>query len=118
MILVRRILLLAACLSAAAWLQSVRAVQDADTERADLERERVRLQAQLDQQLQPLGLRAIERAAVSSGERIIDVGCGCGETTLELARRTGPDGAVLGLDLSAAALQSAAVAARQHALNY
>jgi len=32
------------------------------------------------------------------GDRVLDVGCGFGETTLELADRVGPTGSVLGLD--------------------
>lgn len=32
------------------------------------------------------------------GTKVIDVGCGWGDTALELARRTGPEGSVLGLD--------------------
>lgn len=39
-----------------------------------------------------------EKLAVTPGSRIVDVGCGWGDTTLALARKTGPDGFVLGLD--------------------
>ncbi|MDE1949283.1 MAG: methyltransferase domain-containing protein, partial [Burkholderiales bacterium] len=46
------------------------------------------------------GAAALERAAVGAGERVIDVGCGGGETTRELARRVGAAGRVLGLDVS------------------
>lgn len=35
---------------------------------------------------------------VAPGSRIIDVGCGWGDTAIQLARRTGPSGYVLGLD--------------------
>lgn len=35
---------------------------------------------------------------VAPGSRIVDVGCGWGDTAMELARRTGPAGYVLGLD--------------------
>ncbi len=36
--------------------------------------------------------------AITPGARIVDVGCGWGDTALELARKSGPDGQVLGLD--------------------
>jgi len=34
----------------------------------------------------------IERAKVKPGERILDVGCGCGATSAALAREVGPSG--------------------------
>jgi SAM-dependent methyltransferase len=43
---------------------------------------------------------AWDRAGISSGDRILDVGCGPGFTTIELARRTGPSGEVVGIDPS------------------
>lgn len=39
-------------------------------------------------------------ARVRPGDRILDVGCGCGETTAVLARIAGPTGEVVGLDMS------------------
>lgn len=47
----------------------------------------------------PVGRAAIEHAAFRPGERVIDVGCGGGVTTLDIAGRIG-DGHVTGLDLS------------------
>ena len=43
-------------------------------------------QEQLDRQIEPLGLEAIRALAPSAGERIIDIGCGCGQTTVARAR--------------------------------
>src|SRR6266850_2472283 len=60
----------------------------------------VQRQQQLDAQINPLGLVAMQRAEIRPGERALDVGCGCGQTTLELAQRVGASGSVLGIDIS------------------
>ena len=65
------------------------------------------LQDRIDRQIRPLGLAAMERLAPAPGEQVLDVGCGCGDTSLELARRVGPEGGVLGLDISAPMLEVA-----------
>jgi len=44
------------------------------------------------------GTRGIERLAPAAGDRVVDLGCGFGETTLELAGRVGPTGRVVGVD--------------------
>jgi SAM-dependent methyltransferase len=59
---------------------------------------------QLELQLAPLGRRALAALAPRPGETVLDIGCGGGETALELARLVAPDGAVTGVDLSAAVL--------------
>lgn len=48
----------------------------------------------------PIGHALIERADFAPGERVIDIGCGGGATSLEIARRVAPEGSVLGLDIS------------------
>ena len=58
----------------------------------------VQRQQQLDAQINPLGLAAMQRAGVTLGERVLDVGCGCGQTSLELAQRVGAGGSVLGIE--------------------
>ena len=67
----------------------------------------VRFQEQLDRQLEPLGLEAIRALAPAEGERIIDIGCGCGQSSLELSTRVGPAGRVLGVDISTPMLEIA-----------
>src|SRR6185503_7018311 len=57
-------------------------------------------QAGLDIMIAPFGARTIEVLAPRSGEHIVDVGCGCGGTSLELGRRVTSSGGVLGADIS------------------
>lgn len=59
-----------------------------------------RFQEQLDRQIAPLGDAGIRALAPQPGERILDIGCGCGQTTLALAAEVTPGGSVLGLDIS------------------
>jgi SAM-dependent methyltransferase len=67
----------------------------------------VALQSLLDQQLGPLGLATIERAELAAGERVLDIGCGCGQSSLQLAERVAPGGSVLGIDVATAMLERA-----------
>lgn len=57
-------------------------------------------QARLDAMLAVFGDAAIEAAAPSQGEHVLDVGCGAGASSLELAARVGTEGQVLGIDIS------------------
>jgi SAM-dependent methyltransferase len=47
------------------------------------------------------GELAMDRLGVAPGQRVVDLGCGSGRTTLELAARVGPSGNVVGVDISA-----------------
>ena len=58
----------------------------------------------LELQLAPLGQRALEALTARPGECVLDIGCGGGETALNLARAVAPNGSVLGIDLSGAML--------------
>lgn len=64
------------------------------------------MQPRLDAQLRPLGFAAMEKLSLSEGMRVLDVGCGAGDTTLELATRV-VTGSALGVDISAALLERA-----------
>ena len=54
----------------------------------------------------------MEQLALQEGATILDVGCGAGQDTLDLARAVGPHGRVVGIDTSETMLE----AARAHAL--
>ncbi len=57
------------------------------------------------------GQLAMERLDLDAGQRVLDIGCGSGPTSLALAGRVGTDGEVVGADISPAML----AAARQRA---
>ena len=59
----------------------------------------VNKQKEMDIMLNPLGQRAIEKLTLSSSEIILDIGCGCGATTLEIAKDI-PKGKITGVDIS------------------
>ena len=53
------------------------------------------------------GEAMLDAAQLRPGERVLDVGCGFGTSTLEAAERVAPSGRVVGVDISAAMLQRA-----------
>ena len=67
----------------------------------------VALDEAINSQIEPIGIEAMERIGVQSGDCVLDVGCGCGHTTHELGRRVGDTGRVLGMDLSEPMLERA-----------
>ena len=67
----------------------------------------VRGQDTLDAMLLPYGEAALDAGRVQEGHAVLDVGCGCGTTSLALAERVGPRGRVVGLDVSAPMLARA-----------
>src|SRR6476469_1820513 len=65
-----------------------------------------RQQAQ-DILLAPISHLLIDRAKARPGERIVDVGCGCGAPSIAFAQNVGATGHVLGVDISAPMLARA-----------
>src|ERR1700756_4250810 len=64
-------------------------------------------QASQDVLLAPVSQLLIDRIGPKAGDRIVDIGCGCGATSIALAERVAPDGFVLGVDISAPMLARA-----------
>src|SRR5215217_9152672 len=60
----------------------------------------VTLQDRIDRLFVPLTEVTLSHAGLTGGEHVLDIGCGCGATVLELANRVGGDGRVLGVDVS------------------
>jgi SAM-dependent methyltransferase len=69
-------------------------------------------QAELDARIAVYGRAAIDALRPVAGERVLDVGCGCGDTVLTLAERVGAAGRVVGLDVSRRMLERARERAR------
>jgi SAM-dependent methyltransferase len=62
---------------------------------------------QMSNMLRPLGAQVIAHAAPLTGEQVLDIGCGCGDTTLELTNVVGGSGSAVGVDISAPMLVTA-----------
>ena len=67
----------------------------------------VAMQQEIDRIVVPFGDAALRAAAPQPGERVIDIGCGCGDTSIEIARMVGATGSVLGIDVSQPMLEVA-----------
>jgi SAM-dependent methyltransferase len=61
----------------------------------------------IDLQLSPLGLTAIEALGLGSGDVVLDIGCGAGQTLLQLAEQVGTQGQVIGVDMAPLLLEIA-----------
>jgi len=57
------------------------------------------------------GRRSMDGLALEPGQRVLDVGCGTGPSTVELARRVAPRGTVRGIDIAPSMLTAAQVRA-------
>ncbi len=61
----------------------------------------------IDAMVAPIGREAMDRLGIERGQRVLDVGCGTGHTSRELAERVAPGGSVLGADISGPMLERA-----------
>jgi len=72
-------------------------------------------QDRLDRTLAPVTGPLLAFAAARTGSTVMDVGCGCGATTIELAQAVGPSGRVVAIDVSEPMLALAAERLRKFA---
>jgi len=84
----------------------------ANSEQAQLWNDRagrtwVELGDMLDALLAPFATMLVDEIGPVAQGRILDVGCGSGAVTLELARRSGPGASCLGVDISAPLIEAA-----------
>lgn len=73
----------------------------------------VELQDKMDALLSGVLDALLQRATVEPGQSVLDIGCGTGASVLALCARTGPQGAVEGLDIAAQMLERARQRARE-----
>src|SRR5262245_22462792 len=71
----------------------------------------VDMQAVMDEMLAPFVAPLVSGILPGETNRVLDIGCGAGATTLAVAQRLGPSGRCLGVDISAPLV----VAARERA---
>ncbi|MEC3767240.1 MULTISPECIES: class I SAM-dependent methyltransferase [Cupriavidus] len=74
-------------------------------------------QGLLDDMFRPLEEQLVQAAGNAAAQRILDVGCGTGSTTLALARRLGEKGHCTGIDISAPMLAAAQSRAQREGIN-
>jgi ubiquinone/menaquinone biosynthesis C-methylase UbiE len=84
-------------------------------DRTDPERRRLTLQATL---LNPLTEAFLKRAGVTTGMRVLELGCGSGDVSLLLARLVGPEGELHSIDTDTAALRTARARLRAEGLDH
>lgn len=72
----------------------------------------VDLQDLMDRLNQPICDAVVAAGFPGAGGAVLDIGCGGGATTLEMARRVGPQGRSVGVDVSAPLLEAARTSAK------
>jgi SAM-dependent methyltransferase len=67
----------------------------------------VEMQETIDRLFAPIEAEVVEAGFPGEGACVLDIGCGAGATTLAMARRLGPAGCCLGLDISKPLVEAA-----------
>src|SRR3954469_17182302 len=60
------------------------------------------------------GAVAMRQFPPAEGDRVVDIGCGFGDTSLQLAELVGPTGSVLGVDVAPRFIEAARVEAADY----
>lgn len=76
----------------------------------------VTFENKLDAQFAGANAALIDAARPKSGQSVLDIGCGTGATTRDFAQAVGPNGSVLGLDISTSMLAQARKSAASQGL--
>lgn len=74
---------------------------------SDLATTWIEIEERIERTAQLPGRLAMDALAPVPGDSVVDLGCGTGITTVELAARVGPGGSVLGIDISEGMLERA-----------
>ncbi|CAN7529075.1 methyltransferase domain-containing protein [Phenylobacterium sp. LjRoot219] len=77
----------------------------------------VEMQELLDKVLAPIAAAVVREGFPGPGGRVLDLGCGAGATTLEMARELGVAGLCLGIDISKALVDAAERRSREAGLS-
>jgi SAM-dependent methyltransferase len=82
-----------------------------NTEQADFWSSMASTWAEIENRLETTagvaGRLAMDALDLQPGEHVVDLGCGTGPTTVEMASRVGPDGSVVGVDIAAEMVERA-----------
>jgi len=66
--------------------------------------------------ISPIGAALMAHADFKPGERVVDIGSGGGDSSIAIARRVGPEGSVLGIDISPVLVEASDKRAREAGL--
>lgn len=73
-----------------------------------------RFRAEMGAPTSPVTERMLAKARLRPGDRVLDLACGVGEPAFAIAERVGPEGGVVGLDLSPEMVEAATAWARRN----
>ena len=76
----------------------------------------VNKQREMDIMLNPLGQKAIDKLELGSQKTVLDIGCGCGATTFEIAK-SNPEGQIIGIDISIPMLNQASLCSAEMSIS-